>query len=195
MTGNSTIETPRLRLVPFAPRHLTRRYLAWLINPDNLRYSEQRHRHHTLASCRRYLASLRGTPHCFWAIEARDPRLGHIGNLNAYLDPANGTADLGILLGEPGARGAGFALEAWVNVCAHLIEARGVRKVTAGMLAANAPMARLARRAGMRRDGRRRRQYLCEGRESDVVYAALFARDWPRVRRRLEMAGWLRADR
>jgi len=154
-----------------------------------MRFSEQRHRTHTLESGRAYWRSFEGTPHYFWALEAQDASLGHIGNLNAYVDMNNQVADLGILLGEPAARGRGLALEAWVNACAFLIEQVGIRKVTAGMLAVNTPMLQLARRAGMVRDGRRRRQYLWEGQEVDIVHTAVFARDWPPLRSRLKERG------
>lgn len=178
------IKTGRLELAPFSRRHLTARYVAWLNDPATVRYSEQRHRTHTLDACRAYWKSFEGTPHYFWAIECREPSLGHVGNLNAYVDVRNGVADLGILIGEPAARGRGLALEAWTAVCDFLFRQAGVRKITAGMMAANQPMVRLARRAGMKRDGRRRDQYLLDGKPVDIVYAALFREEWLAARRR-----------
>lgn len=189
----SVIETPRLRLVPFARRHLTARYVGWLNHPATMRFSEQRHRRHTIPSSRAYWQTFRGTPNYFWAVEARDPLLGHIGNLNAYVDARNGVADLGILIGEASARGRGLALEAWSNACRFLFEEADLRKLTAGMLEVNAPMRALAERAGMRRDGRRRRHYCWEGQEVDVVHVALFRSEWPSVRRRLSRSGYLEA--
>lgn len=190
-----TIETPRLRLVPFARRHLTPRYVGWLNDPATVRYSEQRHRKHTLDSCRIYWRSFRGTPHYFWAIEARDCAVGHIGNMNAYVDPKNGVADIGILIGERHARGRGYALEAWTNVCRYLFEDAGLRKVTAGMMNVNTPMQKLARRAGMRRDGRRRRHCWWEGREVDVIHVAVFRCEWSAVRQRLIRTGCMEASK
>lgn len=175
-----SISTPRLRIVPFAERHLTVRYVGWLNHPETVRYSEQRHRSHTLESCRDYWLSFRHSPHFFWAIEVRAASVGHVGNMNAYIDRRNGLADLGVLIGERSARGHGYALEAWVNVCHYLFVQAGIRKITAGMLAANAPMRRLARRARMRQDGVRRRHYLLDGQPVDIVHVALFAEDWPR---------------
>lgn len=185
------IETPRLRLVPFGRRHLTARYVGWLNDPVTVRYSEQRHRKHTVDSCRAYWRSFRSTPHCFWAIEVRDHDIGHIGNMNAYMDVQNGVVDMGILIGESWARGRGFALEAWSNACRYFIEEAGVRKVTAGMLVVNVPMMRLALRAGMRFDGRRKRHHIWEEHEVDTVHVALFRGDWPAVRQRLERRNYL----
>ena len=51
------LETPRLRLEPFAEAHLTERYVRWLGDPAVMKYSEQRFRTHTLA-CNLHQAEL-----------------------------------------------------------------------------------------------------------------------------------------
>jgi ribosomal-protein-alanine N-acetyltransferase len=179
MATSPVLETKRLRVEPFdVARHLSPRYVGWLNDPETTRFSEQRRRTHTLESCRGYAASFEGTPHHFWAAVARDPAVGHIGNLNAYVNEAHGTADVGILIGERAAQGRGYATEAWLAVCDFLLRTAGMRKVTAGTLSVNAPMLRLMERAGMEPDGRRLRHHLWEGQEVDVVHAALFREPW-----------------
>ena len=184
---NNSIVTPRLHIVPFGEEHLTARYVGWLNDPVVVRYSEQRHITHTLDSCRAYLRSFHDTPHCFWAIlasDAADPACPeqagktHIGNINAYVDAANGTADVGILLGEQSAWGQGYGLEAWTAVCQYLLREQNLRKITAGTLSVNTPMLKLMQRAGMTPDGTRRQQIMFEGEPVDVVYAALFRTDF-----------------
>lgn len=170
------LETPRLTIAPFSLEHLTSRYVGWLNDPDVVRYSEQRHRVHTLETCRCYFESFTGTPHYFWAVLAKDSHRGHIGNLNALVDTENRLADIGILIGERAAWRLGYGLEAWRAVCAFLLEEAGMRKVTAGAMAANTGMLRIMKRSGMAEDGRRVCHYLLEGREVDVVYAALFGK-------------------
>jgi RimJ/RimL family protein N-acetyltransferase len=177
MAESTVIETERLRIVTFSAEHLTSRYVGWLNDPDVVRFSQQRLRKHTLESCRDYWRSFEGSPNYFWAIVARDPELGHIGNMNAYVDTADQVADVGILIGERSAARKGHATEAWTAVCAYLF-AKGIRKVTCGTLAVNIPMMDLARRVGMKEDGRRVRQVLLNGSEVDVVYWALFRDDW-----------------
>lgn len=167
------LDSPRVRLVPFAPRHLSDRYVGWLNDPETMRWSENRFRRHTLASCRDYLQSFDGTPHLFYALEAKDETLGHFGNLNVYVDPRHRTADVGILVGERSVWGKGYGGEAWRAATEYLL-AHGVRKVTGGCVADNAAMVKIFRSAGMVEDGRRARHYLYEDREVDVVYFARF---------------------
>ena len=168
-------------MLPFGAEHLTSRYVAWLDDPEVVRYSDQRLRKHTIETCRAYWESFDGTPHHFWAIVARAPALGHLGNMNAYVDPIDRVSDVGILVGERRAWGKGLGTEAWVAVCRWLLGPGGMRKVTAGTLVENKGMLGIMRKVGMVEDGRRLRQRLFEGRETDIVHAALFAEDLPRM--------------
>lgn len=168
------LETPRLRLFPFGDKHLTARYVGWLNDPEVVRFSEQRHRRHTLGSCRAYLRAMVRSPNLFWAIEARDPDLGHIGNVTAYVDPPNELADVAIMIGERRCWGRGYGSEAWTAVCDHLLSGGGMRKITAGTLAPNKGMLAVMRKSGLVEDGRRRRHYLVDGKEVDMIYAARF---------------------
>jgi RimJ/RimL family protein N-acetyltransferase len=178
MARISPIETERLILEPFGESRLSPEYVAWLNDPEVVRYSEQRHCSHTLESCREYWLSFQGTPHFFWAVIAKDPGLGHIGNMNAYLDTANSTADLGIMVGAKGAWGRGYGAEAWNGTCDFLFRVARIRKITAGTLSLNAGMLKIMEKTGMREDGIRTRQCLVEGKETDIVHGAMFRDDW-----------------
>jgi len=170
---------PHVQVVPFEDRHLTEAYLGWLNDPETMRFSENRHRTHTLDTCRAYAESFLGTPHCFWAIET--DALGHVGNINAYVDEPNRVADVGILVGHRESWGKGIGLEAWMLVCSYLFMERGLRKVTAGTSANNVGMRRIMEKSGMVVDGVRSRHLMIDGQEVDVVYAAIFAKDWPAI--------------
>lgn len=169
------IDTERLALVPFEKRHLTARYVGWLNDPATVRYSELRHTRHTPESCARYAAAMAEGGHFFWAIE-RKADSAHIGNITAYLDRANGTADLAILIGEPDARGAGLGREAWVAACDGLAREPWLRKLCAGTLAANKPMLRAMEAAGMAVEAVRKGHFVVEGHPMDAIYAARFIR-------------------
>lgn len=180
MPDATTLRTARLTLeAPFPDRLLTDRYVSWLNDPTLMRFSEQRHRTHTLESCRAFVRGFDSGPNRLWAIEAVTDGLGHIGNITAMIDPNNSLADVGILIGAPAAKGRGYGLEAWTAVLDFLLKDLGLRKVTAGCIADNIPMRRIMERSGMRMDGRRERHFLVEGRAVDVVHAALFRQDQP----------------
>lgn len=171
------LHTKRLRLEPFSEDHLTDRYVAWLNDPEVVRYSEQRHRRHTKITCRTYLRSFQDSPNHFWAIIAPKESVAHIGNISAAVDRHNLVADLAIMIGEKLVWGKGYGAEAWVAVCRWLLIDGGLRKVTAGTMAANEGMLGLMQATDMRREGGRRRQFLLEGKEVDLVQAGLFRED------------------
>ena len=169
------IDSGRLLLEPFSEAHLTARYLDWLNDPETVRYSELRHRRHDRASALDYLKKMRAAPNHFWAIVCHDAVLGHIGNLSAYIDRANGVADMAVMIGEVRARGAGYGREAWQAASDWLLAQPGIRKLTAGTMACNAPMLATMWACGMVEDGRRRGQFLLDGAPVDLVYGARFA--------------------
>ena len=72
----------------------------------------------------------------------------------------------------------GYGLEAWIGVSEFLFLKRHIRKITAGAMAINTLMIKLMKKAGMQEDGRRRRHYLVDGEEVDIVYMALFGDMW-----------------
>lgn len=164
----------RLSLIPFSEKYLSESYVRWLNDPEVIKYSEQRHRKHTLNSCREYMLSFIDTPHLFWAIVCKDEKLGHIGNINAYVDLKNRVADIGIIIGERTVWGKGYGLEAWRAVCDYMLRDTNTRKVAAGTLANNIGMIKIMERTGMEADGIRRKHYLFEDKEVDIVFYARY---------------------
>ncbi len=169
------LETSRLRIVPFSEQLLTERYVGWLNDTDVVRFSEQRHRQHSLESCTAYFRSFANSPHFFCAILLRASGL-HIGNLSVSVDTANRVADISILLGDRNCWGQGIGAEAWQSIQDELLANQGIRKVTAGTMAINHGMLSVMKKCGMEEEGRRKRHFLCEGQEVDMVLAAAFAR-------------------
>lgn len=177
MAETPTLTTRRLALAPFTDEHLTEHYVDWLNDPEVVRYSEQRHRRHTIESCRQWAAGFDDGPSQLWAIMESAHGLGHIGNINTDVDEPNRTADIAILIGDKRSWGQGYGAEAWIAVVEYLLGPGGMRKVTAGTMADNRAMMAIMRRSGMAEEGRRRRQFLFEGREVDAILAARFADD------------------
>ncbi len=173
MAKSRPIDTGRLRILPFLPEYVTSRYISWLNDPDVVRYSEQRHKEHTLDSVESYMRAFENSPNYFWAIFTKQ-HLCHIGNLTATIDPANLVADLAIMIGEKMAWSKGFGSEAFTAVSQYLLDEVGMRKVTAGTLAENKSMIRLAEKAQMIKDGMRSEHMLFEDRPVDLIYFAKF---------------------
>jgi RimJ/RimL family protein N-acetyltransferase len=165
------------RVVRFAERHLTSRYVGWLNDPEVVRYSEQRHRVHTLQSCRAYFESFADSADQFLAIETEDAagRWQHVGNMGVTYDVPNRVADVSIIIGEKSVWGRGIASRAWTAVVEFLLSEGGVRKVTAGTMSLNQPMLRLMERSGMAVEAVRPRQFLWDDREVDLILAARFS--------------------
>ena len=157
-----------VRLEPFSSQHLTPRYLGWLNDPETVRYSEQRHTTHSFDSCAAYRENLK-SPHKFWAIMA--PPFGHVGNVTATVDKWNRTADLAILIGRD-AWGRGIGTRAWSMALDWLLGPGGMRRVTAGTMAANLPMLALMRKSGMVEEGRQKGRFLVDGVPVDGVTVA-----------------------
>ncbi|MFC1883613.1 GNAT family N-acetyltransferase [Thermodesulfobacteriota bacterium] len=178
MAWSGIISTGRLLIEPFSEKHLSQRYVNWLNDPDVVRFSEQRFKSHTLDSCREYMHSFEGTPNFFWACVSLDPNIGHIGNINAFIDINNMSADVGILIGESKQWGKGYGFEAFTAVVNFLFREEKIRKVTVGTLVVNKGMMKIISRLGMIDDGRRLRHVLLNGEEVDVVHGALFRSEW-----------------
>jgi len=175
MAEAPTLETPRLSLVAFSEEHLTERYVGWLNDPDVVRFSEQRHLTHSIESCRVFTSSFADGPHHLWAIIEKEKGLGHIGNINTAVDAPNRCADIAIMIGEKQAWGQGLGAEAWMAVVEYLLGPGTMRKVTAGTMAENEGMLRIMNKAGMVEEGRRKGQFILEGREVDSILVARFA--------------------
>lgn len=174
MANAPSIETIRLRLVPFGEQHISSRYVGWLNDPDTMALSRQRLASHTIESCRQYVAGFTNSPHYLWAIERTDEAVEHIGNIRANIDTENNTADVAILIGERSCWGTGVGSEAWKAVCDWLLSTGGIRKVYAGTTSINKGMLGIMRKSGMVDDGVRTKHYEIDGQEVDVIYTALF---------------------
>lgn len=170
-----SLETDRLVLAPFSESHLTGAYVSWLNDPEVVRYSEQRHHTHTLAECRTYVERFKDSPDWLLAVTVKGDPLKHIGNLVVEFDLNNLTAEMTILIGEKTVWGKGYGTEAWSAVLEDLLTNRGIRKVSAGTMAANEGMLRIMDRSGMTEEARLRAHFLFEGQDMDIVRAAAFA--------------------
>ena len=168
------LSTTRLRLRPFLATDVTPAYLAWLQDPIVTRFSNQRCRKHTLASCQAYQHSFTASVNSFLLIEHCQDNAA-IGTMTVYRTPQHGTADIGLMLGNRNYWRQGLGLEAWLAVLEHLLQEQGMRKVTGGTARPNTGMVRIMEESGMTLEAVRQRHELIEGDAVDLLYYARFA--------------------
>lgn len=162
MTTTPTISTSRLSLRPLTKA--TVRQVAWLTNPEVVKYSEQRHWSHSLRSQLRYVDGFAGTSH-LWGIYLAATG-DQIGNLSATHDRENDVADVGILIGETRCWNLGMGAEAWKAACNWLLDpvCGKIRKLEAGCMRENEAMVKIIRASGFAEEGERKSHFLLEGR-------------------------------
>ncbi len=166
------ITTGGLYISSFRSELMTDRYVGWLNDPQVVRFSEQRHRHHSMESCGAYFAQMQYCDGFFLAIEIEGSELGHIGNISVAIDRPNLSADLSIMIGEKRAWGRGYGSQAWTAVMQYLLQDAGMRRVTAGTMEVNHSMIKIFERSEMQIDCVRSRHYLWEGKEIALVMAS-----------------------
>jgi ribosomal-protein-alanine N-acetyltransferase len=144
------IRTGRLVLAPLLTTNASlSEMVGWLNNPLVVRFSEQRHRKHTMDSQLDYINSFKG----------EDTLLGihlqHalIGTISARIDVPNEVANVGLMIGDHEAWGFGYGLEAWSGFCEKLLD-NNVRKIEAGCMLCNVSMMSICLRYGMMEEGR-----------------------------------------
>ena len=136
--------------------------ISWLRNPEVVKFSEQRHQEHTLSSELRWVNSFTGRS-CLWAIWTVTGEL--IGTVSADHDAANDVCDVGMMIGETKFWGKGLGREAWSAACAWLLSRDGgaMRKLEAGCMKANLPMAKIIQKSGFVLEGERLNHFLLKG--------------------------------
>lgn len=157
----------------FEAADISPEYLAWLNDPQVVRFSNQRFCRHDESSAISYLASFEGGNNLFLGIRRKnDSRL--VGTLTAYISVNHETADVGILIGDPSVWGSGVGSDAWSTLQNWLFSVLNIRKLTAGTMACNIGMLRIFERSGMHLEATRKDQELIEGRAIDILYYAKF---------------------
>lgn len=166
-----SISTASLTLRPLTKA--TARNIAWLRDPDVVRYSEQRHREHRLISQLNYIRSFGGNSH-LWGIHHVESG-EHIGNISAVHDEPNNVSDVSVLIGETKFWGKGLGNEAWCRVCSWLLDkdGGGIRKLEAGCARSNEAMLKIIRGSEFTQEGERLNHFLMDG---GPISAVLFGR-------------------
>jgi ribosomal-protein-alanine N-acetyltransferase len=171
--GVLSLEGQQTLLRPFSPDDISADYLGWLVDPEVVRFSNQRFRMHTQESALAFLHARAGSGDLFLGIRlAEDQRL--VGTITAYESQPHQTADMGLLIGDRSCWGQGIGLDAWSTLMDYLLKVRCLRKVTGGTLRCNVGMIKVMERSGMKLEAVRTQQELVDQVAQDALYFARF---------------------
>lgn len=165
------IETKRLLLISadLAPEKLEKE-IRWLTDPEAVKYSEQRHKRHTVMSQGRYVASFEH-PDALFEIHLKGPSTidAFIGTVSVLFDMPNKCADLGILIGDRDVWGNGYGREAWQTAMKYA-HSMGAERVTCGFREDNSRMLHLALKSGMGFSHADHNRFIADGVRTAALY-------------------------
>ena len=160
----------RLTLRPLTVTDVSDAYVAWMNDATTNRFMETRWRSHSRADVEAFVADKQAstTEHLFGIFVAENGV--HIGNLKiGPIDPRHSRGDLSYFIGDPEARGRGYASEA-VGLGVRIgFEQLGLHKLTAGIYARNAESGRVLNKNGFAAEGRRPQHFAFEEGWDDMV--------------------------
>lgn len=152
-------------------------FVRWLNNPEVVKFSEQRHKTHTIESQQDYWkSSATVEPNFVKIICLRHEAGGElaaieipIGSISATIDRHNNLAEVGILIGAIPQWGRGYGFEAWQCVCNYLFATQNVRKIEAGCMAKNHGMIHIFKKYAMECEGEKIDHFQFEGKRCGLL--------------------------
>ena len=171
------LRTRRLVLRTLTSADAVERYLAWMHDAETMRYLEARLAEHSLESLRRYIETCNaGSDQLLLGICLTDG--SHVGNIKlGPIDPYHQHAAIGLLIGERGQWGKGYATEAIAAMTGHAFRELGLEKLYAGCYASNIGSARAFLKAGWTEEGRNRAHWRSDGGREDNVQLGITRAD------------------
>lgn len=166
----------RLVLRPLVAADATRDYLAWLNDPEVLRYRAPKAFPTTMPQLRAWIASLpeRGDVVLAMRTKRGDRHVGNVA-LNTILW-VHRSAELSILLGARAVWGRGYGAEAITLLTTHGFAAMGLNRIWAE--SPNPAFNRSVEGLGWRKEGVKREALLVDGALADVTCWSILAREW-----------------
>jgi RimJ/RimL family protein N-acetyltransferase len=130
------LETKRLFLERLTLKHLSKKYVDWLNDPEVYKFLESGG-DYSIKKLEEYLAEQEQKDIFFWAILTKK-NFRHIGNIKIDpLDVENNSGEYGILIGDKTQWGKGYAVEASLKVFQYCFEKIKLSKVTLGVIKNN----------------------------------------------------------
>lgn len=162
---------PSLWLSPFgANTECLHEIVGWLNDPEVVKYSENRHKRHTLESQRAYILGMNAENVYYGMFVGKVL----IGTITAYLDTNNAVANIGIMIGHKDYWGKGHGFTAWERMSNYLFNTKQIRKLEAGCMSTNVGMMAICQKAGMVEEGRQERHFKIGDETADLVHWGKF---------------------
>ncbi len=133
---------------------VTESYVSWLNDSATNKYLEARHTHHTLDSCKSFVADMNESKNQYLFGIFLKSNNKHVGNVKlGAIDQNHCTAHIGILIGEKSQWGKGFATEAIKAITSWGFESLNLKKIEAGCYDENLASLRVFLKAGFQVEG------------------------------------------
>lgn len=160
------LESESISLIPLDPADVSETYVSWLNDPATFRFLGTKFGQ-TQASVRRYVEKI--TPPNLLCKIVRKSDQGHVGNITLHqFDPIHRRMEIGIIIGDPSARGQGLGREACGTIARFGFDHLNLHKITAGTVVENAAMTRVFTSLGFTIEGRLREHFSLDGAFHDV---------------------------
>ena len=161
------LEGKSVILTPVDPENIAAQHVAWLNDPETFRYLGTKFAQ-TSQTVRRYVEALQ-YPNMICRIIDKSTR-EYVGNvaLNSY-QPIHRRMEIGIVIGEPSARGRGLGTAACSLLIQYAFDHLNLHKVTAGTVDGNVAMKRAFLSLGFRIEGTLIQDYFVEGQYRDTL--------------------------
>jgi len=164
------IQGRRIYLKKLDPDYLSDEYVAWMKDPEVLRYLATPLVSCTVNKLKEFVAAANVSGRDYlWGIYLLDSHQ-HIGNIKiGNVDPVLKFGDLGLIIGVKGLWGQGYATEAIKVATQYAFDKIKLRKIVAGILGPNIASYHAFLKAGYRKVGRYAKHCLFEAKFVDKI--------------------------
>ena len=144
------ISAKRLTISSFKKYHITKKYLGWINDKNNLRFSRHKKIYYNKKKALSFYRKITLDKNLFLCIKDNQTKK-LIGTMIAYLDQNRNEANIGIMIGEKKISNKGYGYEAFSNLQKHLKKKLNVKLLTAGVNSnKNFKMIKLAKKLNMK---------------------------------------------
>lgn len=166
------LETPQLILATLSHKHASGPYLAWMNDPEILRYTESRNRRFTTEDLEQFIADNNKSEDnlllgMFDRIDG-----AHAGNIKLGPIDRPNSGEIGLIVGDKRKWGKGFGREAISALSHYAFNEIGLAKTTAGCYLSNVGSIRAFLASGWIEEERRERVAEIDGKWESIVRLA-----------------------